>query len=153
MPDKPEFVVLVIGVCLISREGPDDLFRKGFRACFAAVNAQVISGLWIQILERCLCGTGAPVTSFDLPSTQRLDITADQHRFDNGRNEVSPAGQMADSSAHAEICADAVGDTISPIYVKLLYRYFYLISLYCNNTAFIISIPSCSWPTYNIKTR
>ena len=45
---------------------------------------------------------------------------------------------MADSSAHAEICADAVGDTISPIYVKLLYRYFYLISLYCNNTAFIM---------------
>ena len=81
MPDKPEFVVLVIGVCLISREGPDDLFRKGFRACFAAVNAQVISGLWIQILERCLCGTGAPVTSFGLPPTQRLDVTADQNRF------------------------------------------------------------------------
>ena len=137
----------------ISRQGVDNLFRQGCRVCAAAVNTQVISGLWIQILERCLRGSNTPVTPFGLPPTQRLDITADQNRFDNRRNEVSPAGQMADSSAHAEIRADAVGDTISPIYVKLLYRYFYLISLYCNNTAFIIAIPSCSWPTYNIKTR
>ena len=124
MPDKPEFVVLVIGVCLISREGPDDLFRKGFRACFAAVNAQVISGLWIQILGRCLCETGAPVTPFGLPPTQHLDVTADQNRFHlksgtrivQGTIDSGAGDHMVDDHRFADLqrCCNIIAESVQP---------------------------------------
>ena len=74
-------VICVKPLLTISHQGAANLFSKDYRTCLAAVNAQVISGLWIQILGRCLCETGAPVTPFGLPPTQHLDVTADQNRF------------------------------------------------------------------------